>query len=201
MTRTAHLCRTLGLTLAIGLLAACGQDAPSGITGMSAAAAAHDRVGLGGASAGLDQFKPAVRDVENMTAGNWQQVFKTATCSPHGAISASGVFGPAGGTLTFGGSRLIIPGGALRDTVTISATIPEGSSSSVEFAPHGLQFLKSAGLVLSTVSCELANPLAPAVVYLAPDGTVLEYIEAVYDPRWRTIAAPIDHFSGYAIAF
>jgi hypothetical protein len=168
---------------------------------MGAPAAAHDRVSLGTASLGQDRYKPGVRGVESMTNGNWQQVFKTATCSPHGAVSASGVFGPAGGTLLFGNSRLIIPGGALRDTVTISATIPEGRSSSVEFAPHGLQFMKSAGLVLSAASCELANPLAPAVVYLAPDGTVLEYIEAVYDPRWRTIAAPIDHFSGYAIAF
>lgn len=201
--------RSLASLLAAGALAACARDGSTGVTAPSSAAldrgslgsiqVGADRLGRGGLDNGLG--RPGVRDIESMTTGNWQQVFKAATCAPHAASVESGVFGPGGGTLYFAGSRLIIPGGALRDTVTISATIPEGASSSVEFAPHGLQFLKPAGLVLNTASCELANPLAPAVVYLAPDGSVLQYIEAVFDPHWRTIAAPIDHFSGYAIAF
>ena len=135
------------------------------------------------------------------TIGSYQQSFQAATCTPHRAMLSSGVFGPAGGTLFFGGSRLIIPGGALRDTVTISAVIPEGSSSRVEFAPQGLQFNKPAGLILSTDGCVLADPNVPDVVYLGEDGLVIETIPAVFDPHWKTIAAPIRHFSGYAIAF
>ena len=135
------------------------------------------------------------------THGSYQQSFRAATCTPHGAAQSSGVFGPAGGTLFFGDSRLIIPGGALRGTVTISATIPVGASSRVEFAPSGLQFNKPAGLILSTVGCVLADPNVPSIVYLSADGEILETIPAVFDPHWKTIAAPIEHFSGYAIAF
>jgi hypothetical protein len=113
----------------------------------------------------------------------------------------SGVFGPAGGTLVFGNSRLVIPGGALHDTVTISATIPADSSSTVEFQPHGLQFSKPAGLILSGADCSLPEGVVPSVVYLGSAGEVLEVIDAIYDPHWKTAAAPIGHFSGYAIAF
>lgn len=122
------------------------------------------------------------------------------TCQTHLTSTDSAVFGPAGGTLTFGSSRLIIPGGALRDTVTITATIPGGDASRVEFQPHGLQFEKPAGLQLGTAGCAV-NEQAPNVVYLSETGEVLETIEAVYDPHWQTIAASIWHFSGYAIAF
>ena len=122
-------------------------------------------------------------------------------CQTHVASTDSGVFGPQGGTLRFGTSMLIIPAGALRDTVTISATIPEGDSSRVEFRPQGLQFMKAAGLLLDTSGCSLGDAVAPTVVYLSEDGAILETIPAVYDPHWHTIAAPIHHFSGYAIAF
>ena len=122
-------------------------------------------------------------------------------CQTHVASTDAGVFGPQGGTLIFGTSRLIIPGGALQDTVTISATIPDGDASRVEFRPQGLQFQKPAGLLLDTSGCNYDSPVAPSVVYLSETGEILEVIPAVYDPHWRTIAAPIAHFSGYAIAF
>ena len=133
--------------------------------------------------------------------GNSGRSAHAATCGTQVTSSYSGVFGPAGGTLLFGTSRLIIPGGALRDTVTISATILDGDNSRVRFQPHGLQFAKSAGLLLDTSGCSLDDGFVPDVVYLDDLGHVLERIPAVYDPHWHTIAAPIDHFSGYAIAF
>ena len=70
-----------------------------------------------------------------------------------------------------------------------------------EFEPHGLQFAKPAGLQLDTAGCSVDDQVAPNVVYLSETGEILETIEAVYDPRWHTIAATIWHFSGYAIAF
>ncbi|MEO5868727.1 MAG: hypothetical protein ABIT91_02630 [Gemmatimonadaceae bacterium] len=124
-----------------------------------------------------------------------------ATCATRVSASNSGVFGPAGGTLAFGTSRLIIPPGALRDTVTISATISDGNANRVELEPHGLVFFKAAGLQLDTAGCDMADGPAPNVVYLSETGEIIETIEAVYDPRWHTIAASIWHFSGYAIAF
>ena len=133
--------------------------------------------------------------------GNSGRSAHAANCETKVTASYAGVFGPAGGTLFFGTSRLIIPGGALRDTVTISATIVDGDNSRVEFLPRGLHFAKSAGLLLDTSGCSLDDAFVPDVVYLDEWGNVLERISAVYDPHWHTIAAPIDHFSGYAIAF
>ncbi|MEO8623292.1 MAG: hypothetical protein ABI625_19605 [bacterium] len=133
--------------------------------------------------------------------GNSGQSYHATTCSTQKTVNASGVFGPAGGTLTFGSSRLIIPGGALQDTVTISATIPDGDESHVEFQPHGLQFAKPAGLLLGVEGCAIDESAVPDVVYLSESGEILELIPAVYDPHWHTFAASIWHFSGYAIAF
>ncbi len=142
---------------------------------------------------------PASRGEE--LAGSANNPYHAARCADRRVATTSGVFGPSGGTLVFGDSRLIIPGGALTDTVTISATILDASTSRVEFQPHGLQFAKPAGLLLDTSGCVLSQDAAPTVVYLSEDGVVLEIIEAVYDPHWKTFAAPIYHFSGYAIAF
>ena len=122
-------------------------------------------------------------------------------CDVRDPIVSSGVFGPAGGTLIIGASRLIIPGGALRDTVTITGTARGDSTSTVDFAPDGLRFNKPAGLVLDGTGCDLDESSAPSVVNIAADGTILETLEATYDPHWKAVAAPIEHFSGYAIAF
>lgn len=135
------------------------------------------------------------------SSSNNGENYKIASCIGRQVATYKGVFGPHGGTLMFGGSMLIIPGGALHDTVTISATIMDTTTSRVELQPHGLQFAKPAGLSLGTTNCTLSNPSAPAIVYLSPTGQILDTIDAVYDPHWHTVASPIDHFSGYAMGF
>jgi hypothetical protein len=146
-------------------------------------------------------MSPQTSAVNHDVVGGARVTGNATTCSTHANSTDSGVFGPAGGTLTFGSSRLIIPGGALRDTVTITATIPAGDENRVEFQPHGLVFAKAVGLQLATSGCWVGDQVAPNVVYLSETGEVLETIAAVYDPHWQTIAASIWHFSGYAIAF
>lgn len=123
------------------------------------------------------------------------------SCSGRTVVTTSGTFGPAGGILTFGNSSLVIPAGALRDTVTITATQADDSTSTVRFEPHGLQFSKAAGLVLDGAGCTFPSEGTASVVYVDDAGQVLETIAAYYDPRWKAVAAPIRHFSGYAIAF
>ncbi len=142
---------------------------------------------------------PAIRGLAT-PRGKSGKVFKSTVCSTQTMANGSGVFGPGGGTLVFGTSSLIIPGGALRDTITISAIVVDTTTSRVELLPHGLQFEKPVGLLLDTSGCVI-DGTAPNVVYLSESGEVLETIPAVYDPRWQTIAAPLNHFSGYAIAF
>jgi hypothetical protein len=148
-------------------------------------------------SKGRDRQRP-VRNDDGTSGGHVPQ--PVACKATHVAVQ-SGVFGPAGGTLLFGESRLIIPGGALRDTVTITATPLDDGTSTVQFQPEGLRFYKPAGLVLSAEDCALPDEGAPSIVYLGAAGDVLETIPARYDPHWKAVAAPIVHFSGYAIAF
>lgn len=173
----------LAATLVCGALLGCGGDPVS----LSPPAPPGTAASLSGGVATAN--------------GNSVLSFHATNCETERTANASGVFGPQGGTLIFGTSRLIIPGGALRETVTITATIPDGDNKRVEFQPHGLQFAKPAGLLLDTSGCSMDGQLAPNVWYLSETGVVLETIPASYDPHWHTIAAAIWHFSGYAIAF
>lgn len=126
---------------------------------------------------------------------------RPVVCRRRDPLETSGVFGPAGGTLVVGESRLLIPGGALRDTVTITATIVGDTTSTIHFQPSGLTFRKAAGLKVSGVHCTLPRGSGLTIAYLGARGEVLEVIPGVYYPRFKTVAAPIRHFSGYAIAF
>ncbi len=186
------------LLVAVTLTACSASDVTTSGTTLSPTIAANrDEVGRAYNNGNTD---PKTASQKPFATAN-SNSFAEAKCVNRPKVSVSAKFGPTGGILEFGDSWLIIPGGALRDTVTITATVPDENSSHVEFAPHGLQFNKPAGLLLGTANCLLSNPYAPVVVYLSPDGQVLETIFALYDPHWHTIATPIDHFSGYAIAF
>lgn len=122
-------------------------------------------------------------------------------CSSSDAAAASGVFGPDGGVLRFGASRLVVPAGALRARVRISVTPRAGQAGVVDFQPEGLRFHRPARLVLSATGCAVPADGVPAIVYLGTEGEILETIAATYYRRWNEVVAPIVHFSGYAIAF
>jgi len=118
-------------------------------------------------------------------------------CTPRDAQYGTATIGPAGGELDVGANRLIIPPGALTETVQVSGTSPEGATPTIFFEPHGLRFKKSAGLILDASNCTDV----PSVVYLSELGVDSPPIVATYSTWWHTVAAPIDHFSGYAVAF
>lgn len=123
------------------------------------------------------------------------------SCTPHRAETVGATIGPQGGVLRFGASRLIVPPGALHARVHITALSRGDASATVDFFPEGLRFHKPAGLVLSAAGCVTPADGVPSVVYLGPGDEILETITATYDRRWQEVAAPIEHFSGYAIAF
>jgi hypothetical protein len=118
-------------------------------------------------------------------------------CMPHEPQYGTATIGPSGGELVVGSSRLIVPPGALTRTVEISGTTTADATPTIYLEPHGLQFKKPAGLILDASNCTDI----PSAVYLDEIGVESEPIPAVYSPLWRTIAVPIDHFSGYAVAF
>jgi hypothetical protein len=120
------------------------------------------------------------------------------TCSTRNAQADSALIGPSGGTLVVGNDRLIVPPGALQTPVMISGTIPAGQYAAIHFEPSGLQFRKPAGLVLDGAGCNVPTE-GVHVDYVDDAGNVLERIDATYSNFWRTVAAPISHFSVYAI--
>jgi hypothetical protein len=117
-------------------------------------------------------------------------------CIPRTSATGSASIGPAGGTIWIGPHRLTIPAGALDEKVDISGTVPADKPFEIDLQPHGLQFRKAAGLVLDVTSCLDV----PAIVYLIDEYTQSPPIEATYSTLWHTVACPIWHFSGYAIA-
>jgi hypothetical protein len=118
-------------------------------------------------------------------------------CAPRDPEYGTAVVGPNGGELVVGPHRVIIPPGALTQTVEISGTVPTDNSVSIYLEPTGLQFKKPVGLILDATSCADV----PDAVYVDELGVPSAYITATYSNWWHTVAAPIDHFSGYAIAF
>jgi hypothetical protein len=196
MTRFHPLRRAFIAVVICSGLAACSQSEQNPTASLKPEASA-DRGPTFSNSNAQDPRTASQRPAATAASGS----YVLARCWDRVPASYSAKFGPSGGVLEFGDSRLIIPGGALKDTVTITATVMDATTSRVELQPHGLQFAKPAGLQLGTQNCILSNEGYPAIVYLSPTGEVLETIPAVYDPHWHTVASPINHFSGYAMGF
>lgn len=131
-------------------------------------------------------------------ASSMQSNGALVACSQREAIADSALIGPSGGTLVVGNNRLIVPAGALTQPVMISGTVPAEPYAAIHFEPQGLQFRKPAGLQLDATGCTLPDG-EQHVDYVADDGTVLERIDATYSNWWHAVAAPINHFSVYAI--
>lgn len=120
-------------------------------------------------------------------------------CENQRSGSDSEYIGPSGGEVRVGANRLIIPAGALRHTVRITATVPDDDVAYIRFEPHGLVFRKAPLLVLDAAGCNIGWR-TPDVVYVQ-HGQILERIDARYYPQYKVVAAPIEHFSGYALAW
>jgi len=122
------------------------------------------------------------------------------TCTALPYASSSATIGPEGGTLRVGKSTLIIPRGALSTPVSIKAEQMTGKTNSVRFSPEGLRFRQPAQLTMSYDNCLVTLP-AKRIVYTSEALTVLEILKSLDLRLTRTVSAPVDHFSRYAIAY
>src|SRR5690242_126762 len=61
-------------------------------------------------------------------------------CTPTDAQYGTATIGPSGGELVVGSHRLIVPPGALTETIQISGTAPSLAVPTIFLEPHGLQF-------------------------------------------------------------
>jgi len=121
-------------------------------------------------------------------------------CEPEKREVAMKVVGPRGGKISVGRHELIIPAGALDQTVTISATVISGTVAQVEFQPHGLQFAVPVQLNMNYEHCIVAEGWEQSIVYLDNGFHILESRPSFDDDELREVSAWLDHFSGYAVA-
>jgi hypothetical protein len=100
-----------------------------------------------------------------------------------------------------GNHKLVIPQGALRTWFTIKAEQTTGSVNSVRFHPQGLHFDEPAKLTLSYENCSQLIPLPKKIVYTTEKLKLLEILLSLDLFEQKSVTAPIDHFSRYAIAY
>jgi hypothetical protein len=122
------------------------------------------------------------------------------TCRSLPYTSASATIGPDGGTIRVGRNTLVVPRGALSQRVTIMAEQVSGKTNSIRFSPEGLKFSRPAQLTMSYDNCLLILP-TKRIVYTTEALKVLQILKSLDLRLTRTVSAPIDHFSRYAIAY
>lgn len=126
---------------------------------------------------------------------------RLAQCQQRPAAVGSADIGPSGGEIIVGRARLIVPAGAVNRTVHITGVEQENNIALVEWQPAGLVFKKPVGLQFDVTTCDMPASYIPDVVYLNDQDEIVERIAAVYSNYWHTVAAPISHFSGYAVSW
>lgn len=121
-------------------------------------------------------------------------------CKQQQYVSETETIGPKGGIIRVGEHLLVIPEGALTRKVKIKAEQMRGSVNSVRFSPEGLEFEKPAVLTMSYRNCALVL-LPKTIVYTTEKFKILEVLRSFDLFRKKTVTAPIDHFSRYAVAY
>jgi hypothetical protein len=155
------------------------------------------------ASCGLDQLAPTEPPPASaeLRGGRFQQVW-LLQCDPLPADTATQTIGPAGGVITVGPHRLVVPSDALSQEVQITAIMPSDTLARVQLLPEGLAFSRSANLEMSYEHCHAAwIPLPRRIVYLDLESNVLEILESLTDFFDRKVSTRLDHFSDYAVAW
>ena len=126
--------------------------------------------------------------------------FRLLSCSTQPLVRTTQVVGPEGGVILVGTHRLVIPAGALRQSITITAEQVPGRVNSVRFLPEGLKFDRPAALSLSYANCSRLL-LLKRVAYTDELLRILELIPSLDNYRDRTVTGTVRHFSRYAVAW
>jgi hypothetical protein len=161
------------------------------------------------ACAGGDSTAPTTRDLRDASlrtpttlsasgGSTGKAAAQPLSCSVPTDLAGTAVIGASGGTLYVGAHRLIVPPGALKQSVTISGFVPHGTSVKMQLFPEGLEFKKTATLILDLGGC-VAPSSAVFVDYLNSSGQVQQRIQTLFSTWFNFIAAPIEHFSIYAL--
>ena len=134
------------------------------------------------------------------------------SCRPLPYASVTQTIGPEGGVLEVRRNWLVVPRGALQDTVSITAVAPSDTLALVRFQPEGLRFQKTAFLVVAYDNCRVKRGVTPRIAHVTDALDVIEFLPAVAaspdDPRFKKVhkghqrvVGELQHFSNYAVAW
>jgi hypothetical protein len=152
---------------------------------------------IGDLTGGLTE---TVNDLTGTLVGTLGNVTDLLLCSPQPYAITKQTIGPSGGALKVGAHSLVIPKGALSEKVAITAEQIRGSTNSIRFSPEGLRFQKPAVLTMDYQNCALVL-LQKKIVYTTEKLKILEALQSLDLFTKKTVTAPIDHFSRYAVAY
>jgi hypothetical protein len=124
------------------------------------------------------------------------------TCRPLPTVWAQQTIGPLGGVIKIGPHSLLVPPGALGNSVTISAVAPSGKVNAVQFEPAGLQFKHPALLTMSYSNCNILGSILPKhIAYTDDNLNILSYLLGIDNLFTQKVTGQLNHFSEYAMAW
>lgn len=133
------------------------------------------------------------------------------TCRPLPYDSVTQTIGPEGGEIEVGRNWLVVPRGALRQRVSITAVAPSDTVAMVRFRPEGLRFEATALLVATYDNCRVPKTVTPRLALLSNLFAVVEFLtpgDSLLPPRFekghkghRRVVGQLHHFSNYAVAW
>jgi hypothetical protein len=111
--------------------------------------------------------------------------------------SSTALIGPAGGVLMRAQHQLVIPAGALTNTVKITFSMVPSPYLECELKPYGLKFNKPVNLILSYngVCDGNLDELALKVAYYNPQTQLGALIPKAIDTKLNTVTVDIERFA------
>src|SRR6266576_5240772 len=188
----------LGLLLGASVAATnCGTPSPVGVDARGPALAAS----RGSPHDDADDADDADEEGDSLVS-----------CRPLPYESVTQTIGPEGGVLEVRRNWLVVPRGALQDTVSITAVAASDTLALVRFQPEGLRFQKTAFLVVAYDNCRGKRGVTPRMAHVTDAFDVIELLPAVAaspdDPRFKKVhkghqqvVGELQHFSNYAVAW
>ena len=199
---------TIPIILLIGATAAalnCGDPSPLGVAMTTPAPTAGLRPHSDGDDG--DDGEPS-----DTTDEGDQGDDSLVTCRPLPYDSVTQTIGPAGGEIEVGRNWLVVPRGALRAPVSITAVAPSDTVAVIRFQPAGLRFEATALLVVAYDNCRVPKRVTPRIALVTNAFAVIEFLasgESMLSPRFakghkgghRRVVGQLRHFSNYAVAW
>ena len=193
--------RLFSLGLALALTAGVSCTTADNSTGPSAVQPTEHQESLllGGLLDG-DGLLGGVGEIVDGTVGTVLGITDLLVCSSEPYAVTRKTIGKDGGKIQVGNHTLVIPRGALKKNTIITAEQIRGKTNSLRFSPEGLRFEKPSDLTISYKNC-LVVLLKKHIVYTDEKLKILEVLRSLDLLGKRSVTAPIDHFSRYAVAY